>query len=105
MDTPPASNTRSRASKLAVQPRTYSTPPSAPKMATTARPAATSKRQPPFLPTRIETHFFALFPAVLVFGTLFSVLSPQTREAPFDAVSQAHMQDSHLSPSYFAQKS
>ncbi|KAM0436668.1 hypothetical protein ACHAPT_002377 [Fusarium lateritium] len=69
-------------------------------------PARTSTpRTSPFLPTHLERLGLALFPAVLVFGTLFSILSPETRSAPYDHVAQAHVQDPKVSPSYFALKS
>ncbi|KAM5365419.1 hypothetical protein ACJZ2D_011017 [Fusarium nematophilum] len=69
-----------------------------------ATATASSPRTPPFLPTRLERIGLALFPVVLVFGTLFSILSPQTRAAPYDPVLQSHAQDPSLSPSYFARK-
>ncbi|KEY66561.1 hypothetical protein S7711_09407 [Stachybotrys chartarum IBT 7711] len=62
-------------------------------------------RTPPFLPTPLETIALATFPALLIFGTVFSMLSPQTRAAPYDPVSQSHYQDASLAPSYFARKS
>lgn len=74
----------------------------------TMQPARTSTSTPrtsPFLPTPFERIGLALFPAVLVFGTVFSILSPQTRGAPYDHIAQAHVQDSRVAPSYFALKS
>jgi hypothetical protein len=59
----------------------------------------------PFLPTPSETAVLVLFPAILVFGALFALLSPSVRDAPYDALLQAHSQDPALAPSYFARKS
>ncbi|KAI1121567.1 inositol phospholipid synthesis and fat-storage-inducing TM-domain-containing protein [Nemania abortiva] len=65
-------------------------------------PAAAAARNSPFLPTPLETVLLAVYPAILIFGTLFSVLSPETRGAPYDAIRQSHVQAS--APSYFARK-
>ncbi|KAG6112553.1 hypothetical protein E4U13_004226 [Claviceps humidiphila] len=62
-------------------------------------------RHSPFLPAPVERLLLALFPIILVFGTLFSAVSPQTRSAPYDAITQSHSQDPNLAPSYFARKS
>ncbi|KAG6087915.1 hypothetical protein E4U15_007080 [Claviceps sp. LM218 group G6] len=62
-------------------------------------------RHSPLLPTPVERLLLALFPIILVFGTLFSAVSPQTRSAPYDAITQSHSQDPNLAPSYFARKS
>ncbi|SPO00581.1 related to SCS3 Inositol phospholipid synthesis protein [Cephalotrichum gorgonifer] len=59
-------------------------------------------RNPPLLPTPTERLVFAIFPVILVFGALFSTISPQTRASTFDAAAQAHSQDAP--PSYFADK-
>ncbi|CAG9943978.1 unnamed protein product [Clonostachys rosea f. rosea IK726] len=64
-----------------------------------------TSRTPPFLPTFLERIVLGFFPILLVFGALFSVLSPQTRDAPYDPISQSHSQDPAVSPSYFARKS
>ncbi|KAI0542203.1 inositol phospholipid synthesis and fat-storage-inducing TM-domain-containing protein [Xylaria digitata] len=61
-----------------------------------------TKRSSPFLPTPLETLLLAVYPSILIFGTLFSVLSPETRGAPYDAARQSHVQ-AHA-PSYFARK-
>ena len=68
----------------------------------TSRSATTSHRNPPHLPTYLETLALVLYPTVLAFGTLFSVLSPQTRASPYDSTGQSHVQN--LAPSYFARK-
>lgn len=64
--------------------------------------SSTTTRSPPHLPTPLETLLFLVYPSILVFGTLFSVLSPQTRAAPYDATGQSHVQAE--APSYFARK-
>ncbi|KAI1310872.1 inositol phospholipid synthesis and fat-storage-inducing TM-domain-containing protein [Xylaria venustula] len=68
----------------------------------TMTPPTTSTRSSPFLPTPLETLLLALYPSILLFGTLFSVLSPEVRGAPYDAARQSHVQ-AHA-PSYFARK-
>ncbi|KAK8016559.1 hypothetical protein PG993_014748 [Apiospora rasikravindrae] len=88
------SSLRSRSNKMAA---TSNGPESSASQST-----ATAKRNPPHLPTALETLALVLYPTVLAFGTLFSVLSPQTRAAPYDSIRQSHVQD--LAPSYFARK-
>lgn len=75
-----------------------------PKMTTTTTTTTTqpTTRSSPFLPTPLETLLLAAYPAILVFGTLFSVLSPETRGAPYDITRQSHVQEH--APSYFARK-
>lgn len=85
-----------------------------PKMAadTTMAPSSssaqiTARRSSPFLPTSRETLLLAVFPVLLLFGTLFSLLSPQTRAAAAGgpASGTAHYsQTPGLAPSYFARK-
>lgn len=67
--------------------------------------SSTKARNPPFLPTPLEAAALLLYPILLTFGTLFSLLSPQVRNAPYFPALQAHSQDPSLSPSYFARKS
>ncbi|KAI0118702.1 inositol phospholipid synthesis and fat-storage-inducing TM-domain-containing protein [Nemania sp. FL0031] len=74
--------------------------PSGPTTTQASTPPAA--RNSPFLPTPLETVLLAVYPAILIFGTLFSVLSPETRGAPYDAVRQSHVQA--YAPSYFARK-
>ncbi|KAH7329417.1 alpha-galactosidase [Stachybotrys elegans] len=79
-----------------------------PEMSSNTSPKTASSsppRTPPFLPTPLETLVAAAFPAILIFGTVFSLLSPQTRAAPYDPISQSHYQDPAVAPSYFARKS
>ncbi|TLS24933.1 hypothetical protein PpBr36_08894 [Pyricularia pennisetigena] len=66
-------------------------------------PSSSSSRNPPYLPTRLETYVLALYPTLLVFGSAFALLSPAVRSAKYDAAAQAHVQDS-TAPSYFARK-
>ncbi|RSL64527.1 hypothetical protein CEP54_004713 [Fusarium duplospermum] len=70
-----------------------------------ARTSTSTPRTSPFIPTPFERVGLALFPVVLVFGTIFSILSPETRAAPYDHVAQAHVQDIKVARSYFALKS
>lgn len=63
-----------------------------------------TQRNTPYLPTPTELALLAAYPALLVFGALFSLVSPETRAAPYDAGRQAHAQDPALAPSYFARK-
>ncbi|KAM4057176.1 inositol phospholipid synthesis and fat-storage-inducing TM domain-containing protein [Hirsutella rhossiliensis] len=42
-------------------------------------------RHPPHLPTPLERAALALFPVMLAFGTVFSLVSPETRAAPYFA--------------------
>ncbi|KAH7162261.1 inositol phospholipid synthesis and fat-storage-inducing TM-domain-containing protein [Dactylonectria estremocensis] len=70
-----------------------------------ASTSASTPRNSPFIPTPVERLCLAVFPVALVFGTVFSVLSPDTRSAHYDAISQSHSQDPAVAPSYFAQKS
>lgn len=69
------------------------------------RTSTSIRRTSPFLPTSLERICLAAFPAILLFGTIFSSISPQTRAAPYDPIAQSHVQDSGFSPSYFAKKS
>ncbi|KAK7914870.1 hypothetical protein PG985_012573 [Apiospora marii] len=86
---------RSRFNKMAATTTSDGPEPSTPRSTTAAR-------NPPQLPTSLETLALILYPTVLAFGTLFSVLSPQTRAAPYDSTGQSHVQN--LAPSYFARK-
>ncbi|PKS10389.1 hypothetical protein jhhlp_002140 [Lomentospora prolificans] len=88
--------TRGRASRLAA---------SSPKLSEEYQKSSSKtseSRNPPLIPTPSERLLAGLFPAILIFGTLFSIVSPQTRGADFDPVTQSHSQISP--PSYFAHK-
>ncbi|KAI1759329.1 inositol phospholipid synthesis and fat-storage-inducing TM-domain-containing protein [Hypoxylon sp. FL1150] len=74
-----------------------------PTVATSSSSASPiAMRTSPYLPTPLETLALAVYPTLLTFGTLFSVLSPQTRGAPYDPDAQSH--DPAHAPSYFARK-
>ncbi|KAI9659073.1 MAG: hypothetical protein M1821_002033 [Bathelium mastoideum] len=77
-------------------PNSTSTPPLSPN---TAPPTALST----FIPTSLEAALLSIYPATLLLGSLFSLISPQTRNAPYSSASQSH--PPHLAPSYFARKS
>ena len=55
-----------------------------------------------FLVTSAEAILLALYPFTLLLGSLFSLLEPHARAAPYSAASQSH--PSSVAPSYFAQK-
>lgn len=63
---------------------------------------ATARRSP-YLPTSLETILLATYPVVLVIGSLFALLDPSARAAPYNASAQSHY--AHTAPSYFAKKS
>ncbi|KAI0180066.1 inositol phospholipid synthesis and fat-storage-inducing TM-domain-containing protein [Hypoxylon sp. FL1284] len=78
---------------------------SSPRPATTttsSSSATATKRTSPYLPTPTETLALAAYPALLAFGTVFSAVSPETRDAPYDAGAQSHA--AGAAPSYFARK-
>lgn len=87
-------------SKPSIAPSTEDAAPRQPSPQACAYPARS--RNPPPLPTATERLVLALFPGILIFGTLYSLVSPQTRASAFDAAAQAHAQDAP--PSYFAHK-
>ncbi|KAL9100006.1 MAG: hypothetical protein Q9163_004572 [Psora crenata] len=73
--------------------------------ATTTMPPTTSTSLPvPFalLPTTFEMLLLAVYPSTLLLGSLFSLLDPSARKAPYNPVSQSHP-PAHA-PSYFALK-
>ncbi|KAF4580832.1 phosphatidylcholine-hydrolyzing phospholipase C [Ophiocordyceps camponoti-floridani] len=61
-------------------------------------------RHSPYLPTPLERLTVSIFPLILTFGAIFSLLSPETRSAPYYAGEQAHAQTAEEAPSYFARK-
>ena len=65
---------------------------------------APTTRNSPYLPTPTELVLLAGYPLLLLFGALFSLISPETRAAPYDAIGHSHIQTSELMPSYFARK-
>lgn len=101
-DSAPAANLRSKTRRALAEER--SATPCEPIKNLASATQTPAKRGSPFLPTSFESLVLAVFPAILLFGTVFSVLSPQVRRAEYDPVAQAHSQDPTLSPSYFARK-
>ena len=63
---------------------------------------------PPFatyrslLPTALEATLLLLYPSTLLLGSLFAVLDPAARNAPYNPITQSHPPSA--APSYFAQK-
>ena len=57
----------------------------------------------PWLPTAAELLLLSAYPLTLIIGSLFSAISPDTRNAPYDAIRQSHPPSQ--APSYFAKKS
>ncbi|KAI1212404.1 inositol phospholipid synthesis and fat-storage-inducing TM-domain-containing protein [Annulohypoxylon truncatum] len=68
----------------------------------TSSSSPNAKRNSPYLPTPLETAVLLAYPTILVFGALFSALSPETRHAAYDPVRQSHVAGE--APSYFARK-
>lgn len=60
------------------------------------------RRRSPWIPTPLESILLAIYPGTLLLGSLFSLLDPAARSAPYDAATNSH--PAHLAPSYFAQK-
>ena len=65
-------------------------------------PTARTARRSPYLPTSLEVLLIGIYPATLVLGSLYSLVSPQTRNTPYSATLQSHPPD--VAPSYFARK-
>ncbi|KKA27543.1 hypothetical protein TD95_005120 [Thielaviopsis punctulata] len=99
----PGFNTRARTrGQTPVEsPPALATTPRSPKDGILSPPLATPSASP-FIPTARETAIFAIFPALLLFGGLYSVLSPTVNVSTYDPVTQSHSQ--HAPPSYFAHK-
>ena len=73
---------------------------------TRSRPASSGKmgtRRSPLLPTSLETILLSIYPAILVVGSLFALLDPAARAAPYNSTTQSHF--ANTAPSYFAKKS
>ncbi|KAF7948617.1 uncharacterized protein EAE97_004028 [Botrytis byssoidea] len=60
-------------------------------------------RRSPFLPTTFEAILLSIYPATLLLGSIFSVLSPDVRASVYNPVLQSHPPST--APSYFAKKS
>ncbi|KAL2270547.1 hypothetical protein VTJ83DRAFT_2731 [Remersonia thermophila] len=86
--------------------RRSSPPPAGPSLSTQpthhGNGTSTYQQRNPWLPTRTELVLLAVFPSLLLFGALFSFISPETRSVSHDPVSAAY--PPHLAPSYFARK-
>lgn len=76
-------------------------------MAATERSISSSPPPSNFLsalrPTSYETVLLSLYPAILLLGSIFSVLDPSARAAPYNAAIQSH--PPAQAPAYFAKKS
>ncbi|KZF23516.1 hypothetical protein L228DRAFT_282237 [Xylona heveae TC161] len=72
---------------------------SAPRPST---PSQAGQQRPPYLPTPLESILLAIYPATLLLGSLFSLIDPSARVAPYSATLQSHPPE--VAPSYFAQK-
>lgn len=57
----------------------------------------------PFVPTTFESILLSIYPATLLLGSIFSVLSPDVRASEYSPVLQSH--PASTAPSYFAKKS
>ncbi len=108
MDTTPAANTRSRkrtSSQMAPPAEMSSQTTTA--AAPSARPRA-RLRNPPYLPTPTEALVLASYPALLIFGAVYSLANPETRAGQYDIHAQSFVQDGSspgaVAPSYFARK-
>ncbi|KAL6713518.1 hypothetical protein ACLMJK_008983 [Lecanora helva] len=94
--TPPTRRTNgATASKL---PPSHSPPPPSTTSSPTPLPTIIST----LLPTPPELLLLLTYPLTLTLGSLYSLLSPTTRHAPYDPLTQSHP-TSHA-PSYFALK-
>ncbi|KAI0168613.1 inositol phospholipid synthesis and fat-storage-inducing TM-domain-containing protein [Pestalotiopsis sp. NC0098] len=91
---------RSRPVKMAATSNEPGSPSSSNKSSSSTSTATT--RTPPPLPTPAESLLLLVYPVLLLFGTVFSALSPETRAAAYDAAGQSHVQAE--APSYFARK-
>jgi hypothetical protein len=80
---------------------TPSTP--SPSSMTSSSARKMAARRQPLLPTSLETIILVIYPATLIAGSLFALLDPSARAAPYNAVTQSHV--ASTAPSYFAKKS
>ncbi|MCJ1274423.1 hypothetical protein MMC21_002219 [Puttea exsequens] len=84
--------------------RNGTTPKSSVTSASTASPPEppSANSQIALLPTSLETLLLAIYPATLLLGSIFSIIDPTARNAPYNPVTQSHPPE--VAPSYFAQK-
>ncbi|TQV94458.1 hypothetical protein V2A60_005500 [Cordyceps javanica] len=86
--------------------RTAANASATPSPAAAAAMTSATRRTSPFVPTPVERLALGIFPLLLVFGSLFALLSPDTRALTYDAASQSHRAaDGGAAPNYFARKS
>ncbi|KAM3559936.1 hypothetical protein MY1884_003201 [Beauveria asiatica] len=86
--------------------RTAANAPSIADTTTGGGMTSAARRTSPFIPTPVERLALGLFPLLLIFGSLFALLSPDTRSLTYDAATQSHRAaDGSVAPSYFARKS
>ncbi|KAF2841126.1 hypothetical protein M501DRAFT_989683 [Patellaria atrata CBS 101060] len=92
---PPTSSSASNGIPVTIKSTTttFPIPPSKPQMMPTMSP---------LVPTTLESLLLAIYPTTLMIGSLFSTLSPLTRYAPYNPVTQSHPPE--FAPSYFATK-
>ncbi|KAM7217611.1 inositol phospholipid synthesis protein Scs3p [Rhypophila decipiens] len=102
METPPSH--RRKTPSLLVANSSPSPRADLPRPSLTNNTTVPTERNTPYLPTPTEIALLSLYPILLLFGALFSLVSPETRSAPYDALRHAHLQDPDLAPSYFARK-
>lgn len=93
---------RSRPVKMAVTSNEPGSPSSSSSNKSSSSTSTATTRTPPQLPTPAESLLLLVYPVLLLFGTVFSALSPETRAAAYDAAGQSHVQAE--APSYFARK-
>ncbi|EEY16442.1 conserved hypothetical protein [Verticillium alfalfae VaMs.102] len=103
-NSPPAANLRSKSRRALAEQQNGATPSSAAASSTRRAATTPTRRNPPYLPTPVEAALLALFPALLLFGTAYSLLSPQVRRAAYDPTTQSHAQHPSEAPGYFARK-
>ncbi len=103
MDSPSVTPRRSqRVQNLSSPTTTTSTSPSIDNE-TPMKTAKMTSRRSPFLPTPLEIILLSAYPAILVTGSLFALIDPTARNAPYNPSTQSHFANS--APSYFAKKS
>ena len=94
-----ASNTSRRNGASTSKPMSSKSPPS---FSTSPNAQASSSALSSPRPYLLEFLLLALYPSLLLLGSLFSLLDPTARAAPYSAVSQSHPPE--FAPSYFALK-
>ncbi|KAF4631084.1 hypothetical protein G7Y89_g7051 [Cudoniella acicularis] len=98
-----ASATPRRSKRLSEKQSSPQSTPSSPNKANRIPSRTTmTTRRPPFLPTNLEAVLLSIYPGILVLGSLFALLDPNARAAPYNTVTQSHYAET--APSYFAKK-